>query len=260
MASKSKEIWKQITALKGKTTKNYGISNFGNMCSYQKSLQDKRLIAFANNNGFPVTTIRIDKRSTALFPHRQVANYFLKRPNAKYTFVLHLDHDKSNNHVSNLKWATQAQQSEHNKHNPVVKDAISRRIRTGAMAKKLSDPKVLKLKTELWNPKRKITLKQLAAKYDIAEMNLYRIKSGTFWYHIHVEGEPVWENYKGFIKNTKLAEKQAKKDKAAFDKKAKQKDKKTAKIKITNKKDKKKEVKPSKKNKADDKLKKKKRK
>jgi hypothetical protein len=259
MASNTKEIWKQITALKGKTIKNYGISNFGNMCSYQKSLQDKQVIAFANNNGFPVTTIRINKRSTALFPHREVANYFLKRPNAKYTFVLHLDHDKSNNHVSNLKWATQAQQSEHNKHNPNVKDAISKRVRTGAMAKKLTDAKVLKLKTELWNPKRKLTLKQLAAKYDIAEMNLYRIKSGLFWYHIQAEGEPVWENYKTFLKNTKLAEKQAKQDKALLDKKIKLKEKKNDKVKDS-KKDKKKEVKPTKKNKATDKSKKKKKK
>lgn len=259
MASNSKEIWKQITALKGKTIKNYGISNFGNMCSYQKSLQDKHVIAFANNNGFPVTTIRINKRSTALFPHREVANYFLKRPNAKYTFVLHLDHDKSNNNVSNLKWATQAQQSEHNKHNPTVKDAISKRVRTGAMAKKLTDAKVLKLKTELWNPKRKLTLKQLAAKYDIAEMNLYRIKSGLFWYHIQAEGEPVWENYKTFLKNTKLAEKQAKQDKAVLDKKNKLKEKKNDKVKGS-KKDKKKEVKPTKKNKATDKSKKKKKK
>jgi len=259
MASNTKEIWKQITALKGKTIKNYGISNFGNMCSYQKSLQDKQVIAFANNNGFPVTTIRINKRSTALFPHREVANYFLKRPNAKYTFVLHLDHDKLNNNVSNLKWATQAQQSEHNKHNPNVTDAISKRIRTGAMAKKLTDAKVLKLKTELWNPKRKLTLKQLAAKYDIAEMNLYRIKSGIFWYHIQVEGEPVWENYKTFLKNTKLAEKQAKQDKALLDKKNKLKEKKKDKVKDS-KKIKKNEAKPTKKNKATDKSKKKKKK
>ncbi len=259
MASNSKEIWKQITALKGKTTKNYAISNFGNMCSYQKALQDKHVISFANNNGFPVTTIRVNKRSTALFPHREVANYFLKKPNAKYTFVLHLDHDKSNNHVSNLKWATQAQQSEHNKNNPTVTDAISKRIRTGAMAKKLSDAKVMKLKTELWNPKRKLTLKQLAAKYDIAEMNLYRIKSGIFWYHIHADGEPVWNNYKTFLKNTKLAEKQAKQDNAALDKKNKLKEKKNEKVKDS-KKDKKKEDKPTKKNKAIDKLKKKKKK
>ena len=36
-------------------------------------------------------------------------------------------------------WATQEQQSEHNKHNPIVKNAISKRLRTGAMAKKLND-------------------------------------------------------------------------------------------------------------------------
>jgi hypothetical protein len=99
----------------------------------------------------------------------------------------------------------------------------------------------------------------LAAKYDIAEMNLYRIKSGIFWYHIHADGEPVWNNYKTFLKNTKLAEKQAKQDKAALDKKNKLKEKKNEKVKVS-KKDKKKEDKPTKKNKVTDKLKKKKKK
>jgi hypothetical protein len=221
MASNTKEIWKQITELKGKTTKNYGISNLGNLCSFEKSLNDKTIIQLGDNNGFPVTTVRVNKKSIALFPHRQVANYFIKKPSPKYKYVLHLDHNKANNEVSNLKWATQEQQSEHNKHNPTVKNAISKRLRTGAMAKKLNDAKVIKLKTELWNPKRKITLKQLAEKYNIAEMNLYRIKSGLFWYHIHVEGEPITDKYKNFLKNVELGNKQAIKNKVISDKKIK---------------------------------------
>ena len=221
MASNTKEIWKQITELKGKTTKNYGISNLGNLCSFEKSINDKTIIKLGDNNGFPVTTVRVNKKSIALFPHRQVANNFMKKPSPKYKFVLHVDHNKANNEVSNLKWATQEQQSEHNKHNPIVKNAISKRLRTGAMAKKLNDAKVTKLKTELWNPKRKITLKQLAEKYNIAEMNLYRIKSGLFWYHIHVEGEPITDKYKNFLKNVQLGNKQAIKDKVESDKKTK---------------------------------------
>lgn len=224
MASNTKEIWKQITELKGKTTKNYGISNLGNLCTFEKSLNDKTIIQLSDNNGFPVTTVRVNKKSMALFPHREVANYFMKKPSPKYKYVLHLDHNKANNEVSNLKWATQEQQSEHNKHNPTVKNAISKRLRTGAMAKKLTDAKVIKLKTELWNPKRKITLKQLANKYDIAEMNLYRIKSGLFWYHIHVEGEPITEKYKNFLKNVELGNKQAVKNKIEADKKLKAKE------------------------------------
>lgn len=224
MASNTKEIWKQITELKGKITKNYGISNLGNLCSFEKSFNDKTIIQLADNNGFPVTTVRVNKKSLALFPHRQVANYFLKKPSAKYKYVLHLDHNKANNAVSNLKWATPEQQTEHNKHNPTVKNAISERLRTGAMAKKLNDAKVTKLKTELWNPKRKITLKQLANKYNIAEMNLYRIKSGLFWYHIHVEGEPITDKYKNFLKNVELGAKQAIKNKLELDKRVKLKD------------------------------------
>jgi uncharacterized protein (UPF0305 family) len=277
MASNTKEIWKQITALKGKTTKNYGVSNLGKLCSFEKSLNDKTIINLGDNNGFPVTTVRVNKKSIALFPHREVANYFIKKSNPKYKFVLHLDHNKSNNEVSNLKWASQEQQSEHNKSNPVVKNAISQRISTGAMSKKLSEAKVIKLKTEIYNPKRKLTLKQLAEKYDIAEMNLYRIKSGVFWYHIHVEGEPVHEKYKAYLKNVELGNKQAIKNKIIADKKLKLKEtlkkqndliklkiekekSKNAKVKKDKKKDKKKETKVSKKSKKEVSSKKKKKK
>ena len=79
MASNTKEIWKQITALKGKTTKNYGVSNLGKLCSFEKSLNDKTIINLGDNNGFPVTTVRVNKKSIALFPHREVANYFIKK-------------------------------------------------------------------------------------------------------------------------------------------------------------------------------------
>ena len=260
MASNSKEIWKQITALKGKTTKNYGISNLGNLCSFEKSLKDKIVIKLGNNGGFPTTTIRVNKKSHALFPHREVATYFINKANSKSKFVLHLDHNKKNNKVSNLKWATKKEQAEHNKNNPIVMKAISNRMFKGVTAKKLTPIKVTKLKTEIWNPKRKLTLKQLSEKYNITQMTLYRIKTGIFWYHLHVENEPVWDKYKAFVKNTTLPEKEAKKNKEELDKKTKLIGKKKEKVKVPKKKDKKKEVKSSKKNKVDDKLKKKKRK
>lgn len=207
MALLDKEIWKPIRSLKGKTTKNYGVSNLGRICTYTKSLADKTILKLHDNGGFPTVSIRVNSKSKAIFPHREVANEFIKKPNSKYTYVLHLNHNKKNNQVNNLKWATKEQQSEHNKNNPIVKKAISQRIYAGATAKKLTDAKVLKLKTEIYNPKRKLTLKQLAEKYGIAEMNLYRIKSGLFWYHIHVEGEPIHEKYKLHLKNVELSTK-----------------------------------------------------
>ena len=46
---------------------------------------------------------------------------------------------------------------------------------------KLNATQVKTIKDIINNPKRKLTYKQLAAKYKVSEMTLYRIKSGENW-------------------------------------------------------------------------------
>jgi DNA-binding Xre family transcriptional regulator len=46
---------------------------------------------------------------------------------------------------------------------------------------KLNATQVKTIKDLINNPKRKLTYKQLAAKYKVSEMTLYRIKSGENW-------------------------------------------------------------------------------
>lgn len=207
MANQSKEIWKQITSLKGKTTRNYAVSNQGRLASYDKDLKDKLLLKPHLNGGFPLISVNSKGKSKALFVHHAVAETFLKKRNAKCDHVIHLDHNKANNEAANLKWVTQQEQIEHNKKSPLVREAIARKVHSGATAKKLNEKKVLQLKKELWDPKRKLTFKKLAEKYGIAEMNLYRIKSGEMWFHVHVEGEPVFTKYKEQLKNIELRNK-----------------------------------------------------
>ncbi len=207
MANQSKEIWKQIASLKGKTTRNYAVSNQGRLASYDKDLKDKLLLKPHLNGGFPLISVNSKGKSKALFVHNAVAETFLKKRNAKCDHVIHLDHNKANNEADNLKWVTQQEQIEHNKKSPLVREAIARKVHSGATAKKLNEKKVLQLKKELWDPKRKLTFKKLAEKYGIAEMNLYRIKSGEMWFHVHVEGEPVFKKYKEQLKNIELRNK-----------------------------------------------------
>lgn len=207
MANQSKEIWKQIASLKGKTTRNYAVSNQGRLASYDKDLKDKLLLKPHLNGGFPLISVNSKGKSKALFVHNAVAETFLKKRNSKCDHVIHLDHNKANNEAANLKWVTQQEQIEHNKKSPLVREAIARKVHSGATAKKLNEKKVLQLKKELWDPKRKLTFKKLAEKYGIAEMNLYRIKSGEMWFHVHVEGEPVFTKYKEQLKNIELRNK-----------------------------------------------------
>ncbi|MES2514455.1 MAG: NUMOD4 domain-containing protein [Bacteroidota bacterium] len=210
MAANDKETWKPVTHMKGHTTKKYAVSSKGRLASYDTKIEDKYVLKTHLNGGFPMATIHVDGKSKALFTHLAMGTAFLKKNNPKAKFVLHLDHNKANNDLANLKWATKKEQVEHSKKSPYVLEAAARKVYTGATARKLNEKKVIALKKEIWNPKRKASLKQIAAKYDIAEMNLYRIKNGELWFHVHVEGEPVFAKYKAQLKNIEFHAKAAK--------------------------------------------------
>lgn len=221
MATKDKEIWKQIPNLKGSLSKKYAVSSHGRLASYEKNIEDKYILKQHLNGGFPMVTLHSNGKSKALFAHQAVGAAFLKKHSPKCKFVLHLDYNKENNSISNLKWATKEQQVEHSKKSPYVLAAAAHKVYSGATSKKLNEKKVIQLKNEIWNPKRKLTFKQLAAKYGIAEMNLYRIKNGELWFHVHVEGEPIFPKYKAQLKNIEFHEKVA--SKASATKAAKEK-------------------------------------
>lgn len=220
MAANDKEIWKPVTHLKASTSKRYAVSNKARLASYDNKIDERYILKQHLNGGFPMVTIYVGDKTKALFAHHAVAYGFLKKPSPKHKYVLHLDYNKANNDPSNLKWATRAEQIEHSKKSPYVLAAAAHKVYTGATSKKLNEKKVIQLKNEIWNPKRKLTFKQLAAKYGIAEMNLYRIKNGELWFHVHVEGEPIFPKYKAQLKNIEFHEKAAAKVKKAAPKKA----------------------------------------
>lgn len=214
MASNDKETWKPVIHIKEKTSKRYAVSSHGRLASYDSKIEDKYILKQHLNGGFPMATIHTGGKSKALFGHHAVAYSFLKKPSPKHVSIIHLDHNKANNHISNLKWVTKAGQIEHSKKSPYVLEAAARKVYSGATSKKLNEKKVIQLKKDIWNPKRKATFKQLAAKYDIAEMNLYRIKNGELWFHVHVEGEPIFPKYKAQLKNIEFHAKAAAKSAA----------------------------------------------
>lgn len=221
MASKDNEIWKPVTHLKGKTSKKYAVSNTARLASFDKDIKEKYILKQHLNGGFPMVTIHTQDKTAALFVHHAVAHNFVKKNSPKHKHVLHLDYNKANNAPANLKWGTRAEQIEHSKKSPFVLASAARKVYTGATSKKLNEKKVTQLKNEIWNPKRKLTFKQLAAKYNIAEMNLYRIKNGELWFHVHVEGEPIFPKYKAQLKNIEFhAKADAKASKISAAKKA----------------------------------------
>jgi predicted DNA binding protein len=101
---------------------------------------------------------------------------------------LHLDHNLGNDYISNLKWATIAEQRAHTKASPRVIEAkkklIEHRIKSDGI--KLTETQVIWLKKKLLDPDRKTRLKILAKKFGVTTMTLHRIKTGENWGHIKV--------------------------------------------------------------------------
>ena len=81
---------------------NYEISNFGNVRNIktglilkQSNIKGYKKINLVNDNGEGITH-RV---------HRLIAEYFIPNPNNK-PIIDHIDNNKSNNNVNNLRWVT----------------------------------------------------------------------------------------------------------------------------------------------------------
>ncbi|MDQ2864175.1 MAG: hypothetical protein M3R50_11125, partial [Bacteroidota bacterium] len=98
-------------------------------------------------------------------------------------FVIHTNHNKTDNHTKNLKWASQKDVSAHQQKSP-EKIAYKKAQNSRTKGLKLSAPQVKAIKATINSEKRKLTFKQIATKYDVSEMTIYRIKSGENWTNV----------------------------------------------------------------------------
>ena len=124
-----------------------------------------------------------DGQSGTLYLHREVAKLFNEKKSPKQKLVIHINHNKADNNTKNLKWATQKEVIEHQQKSP-GKLAYKKVQTARNKGLKLNAAKVKAIKTILANPKRKLTHKQIAEKYNISPMTVYRIKSGENWANV----------------------------------------------------------------------------
>lgn len=114
--------------------------------------------------------------------HRLVAEYFLPKPKANHKVVAHLDYNRTNNRVENLKWMTQEEHIEHIKGSPGTiadrqrrKDSMNYRPANA----RLSIKQVAQMK-KLINQE-KLPLRKIAEKFGVTETQVLRIKRGINW-------------------------------------------------------------------------------
>ena len=118
--------------------------------------------------------------------HRLVAAYFLPAPRPDQTIVAHLDYNKLNNSVTNLRWMNQEEHSLHQSKNPkVIAEKKWRKYKQKPRAKgmKLTASQVIHIKLQL---RRKKPAKQIARQFGISEMQVWRIKSGENWSSVKI--------------------------------------------------------------------------
>lgn len=187
-----KEEWKEYQIeVKGKV--RYAVSNHGRLKSFTDDITAGRILKGSLTEGFLFLRYkRFNNKKITNYQHsihKMVAELFIPKDNDLQEYVLHLDYDKVNNHISNLKWATYDEMRTHGTKSPAVKAAFKKLQeynikRDGA---KLTSTDVIRLKRKILDPNRKTRLRLIAKEFGISEKQLNRIKRGENWGHIKVE-------------------------------------------------------------------------
>jgi hypothetical protein len=217
--SNKKEIWKAFTIDGKKPSVQYMISNRGRFGVMNNGKIEVR--KFKPTSGTYRFNTRQNGKNKAIFLYREVANAFLKKPSPRHKYVIHKDHNYLNDDVTNLKWATREEHRAHTSQSPrAVASRQKKAIVSSTHAKVLTEDKVRALKKMIWDPNRKLSYKKLAEKFGVSEMQIYRIKTGEFWYHVHVPNEPAHARYKQNLRNIEYHEKRTAGNKKSGAKKA----------------------------------------
>ena len=185
------EQWKEFVP-EFEMVRRYKISNLGRIKSFDKSLNDERLLKGAKCDGYPYLVLKGKKDGESLRKsisiHLLIGILFMSKENEDKKHVIHLDYNRTNNVITNLQWATYDEMIAHGKKSPHVIEAKKNLIEFNRNndGRKLTVNAVKRLKKKLLDPNRKTRYKILAKQFGVSEMQLHRIKTGENWGHIIV--------------------------------------------------------------------------
>ena len=176
------ETWKPLQFAGWKELrKKYAVSSHGRVASFTSDvLEDGKLLNGSLTTGYRSLNLHRPNSKGTIYIHREVAKLFGKKGSPKHKYVVHVNHNKLDNRASNLKWATQEEVAKHQQKSP-AKIAYKKVQASRTVGLKLNANQVKAIKKLLDDPRRKQTYRQLAEKYGVSEMTLYRIRSGENW-------------------------------------------------------------------------------
>ena len=176
-----KEEWKDIKFdEKISDVKKFKISNYGRVLYIKDDKEFLREKSFIN--GYETIYVKqvVNNKSTSRYVHKLVAQHFLEKESEEKIFVLHLNYDKTDNTLDNLKWATKREKELHQFKNPVFVESIKNKKNSY----KLTEGKVKIIKRQLKNKRTRITM--IAKRFGVSDMQIHRIKSGENWGHVKI--------------------------------------------------------------------------
>lgn len=176
------EVWKPLNFSGWRHLRNrYAVSSFGRIASYKQNvLEDGKLLSGSLTTGYRTLNLHRPGNKGTLYIHRELAKLFLPKSSPQHKYVIHRNHNKLDNHIKNLRWATLEQMVSHQQGSP-AKIAYKEKQANKTEGLKLTAADVKKIKKILNSKNRSITIRQLAKNYGVSEMTMYRIKSGENW-------------------------------------------------------------------------------
>lgn len=176
------EVWKPLQFPGWKQLRNkYALSSSGRIASYKENIiEDGKLLNGSLTTGYRTLNLHRPGNKGTLYIHREIARLFVKRSTPKHKYVIHKNHNKLDNSFKNLRWATLDEMIGHQQDSP-AKMAYKKKQANKTTGLKLTAAQVKQIKDKLKDKNRKLTIKQIADKYKVSEMTMYRIKSGENW-------------------------------------------------------------------------------
>ncbi|HAS35400.1 MAG TPA: hypothetical protein DCS15_02860 [Flavobacteriales bacterium] len=182
------EVWKALDLGGFVNGIKYEISNCGRIRSYAYGRKDAKILKGGRVQGYPMVAFTNKKgERVSHYVHKLIASHFIPNKREKATFVLHLDYDKENNHVDNLKWATKLEKEQHLNLNPKFIASKSK-----VKHSKLSESDVLTIKKLLARDEEKKS--HIARRYNITHTQLNRIRRGENWGHVVLDEKDIWKD------------------------------------------------------------------
>jgi hypothetical protein len=183
------EQWKAVSFKGINPSDNYEVSNYGRIRMMDHKKKSWKICKPVNVNGYAYFSFRTvvgkdGKKRVTKSLHRIVAELFINKPTRGAYNAIHLDFNKWNNHVDNLKWVSKKDMFEHSRKSPRTAIAIEKR-KGQITNSKLTVTDVMRLKKKLQRGKN--PLYKIAKEFGITHTQLNRIRRGENWGHVKID-------------------------------------------------------------------------